>query len=415
MLRRRSRGFWRFVWPVLAVEAALFAPAWTADSSIEFLSPRNLATALGPTEVELKVVLAPGATVQRVELKVDDELLTTMTAAPWTTTWDAGDATRGHRLEAVAYLSDGTTARAVIRTSALRINQVLQVGLVNLYVLVRAPDGSYVTDLGKEDFQLTEDGRPEAIDRFSTEGKLLRIGIVLDTSHSMVRDRNKLESAKKAALEFLDALKPGDQGTVVTFNDEVRIAQPLTEDTALMADAIRGAAAAGGTALYDAIYRTATQLRELEGRRVMVLLSDGRDEAYNGLEPGSLHTIDEALNRALRSEVMVFAIGFGNDLGELDFYERETHKEILTRVAQTTGGRVLFPKRASQLRKAFQAVADDLRHQYSLAYASDNAVRDGSWREIRLTVARPDLTVITRKGYFAPQDPDTPEAVLESR
>jgi Ca-activated chloride channel family protein len=280
---------------------------------------------------------------------------------------------------------------------------VEDVDLVNLYVIVRDGSGRYVTDLTREEFLLTEDGSPQSINRFTTERRPLAIGIVLDTSLTM--EGSKLAAARDSALGFLSALEPGDRGMIVSFSDRVNILRELTPDRDRLAEAIRSVEAKGGTALYDAIWKTVDRLGQLEGRRVLVLLSDGRDEAANGLEPGSLHTLEEALDKALHAEVMIFAIGFGKHLDrQLDFYERQTLAEILTRFGETTGGRVLFPKRAGALRKAFEEVALDLRHMYSIAYKSTNKERDGSWREIRLSTERPKLDVVTRHGYFAPDE-----------
>jgi Ca-activated chloride channel family protein len=389
----------------LALLSAMALPALSQDQGrIRFVAPRNMATALGSTEIDLTVVAPEGLTVVNVVLTVDGQPLTTLTERPWMTTWDAGDGSKGHRLKAVARLSDGSTLETAINTSPLRINYVEQVDLVNLYVLVRTRGGQYVTDLEKGDFAVEENGRTQRIQRFSTEGKPLRIGIVIDTSLSMQGKR--LESAQRAALDFLGALQPDDTGMVVTFNDDVYVPETLTNDRAQLASVIRGAEARGGTALYDAIWRTSHRLRKFDGRRVLVLLSDGKDESYDGLEPGSLHTLEEALNQALRNEVMVFAIGLGRDLKSLDFYQRNTLESILTRLADETGGRVVFLKSPGQLKKAFQEVALDLRHQYSLAYSSDDPARDGKWRRIRLQVPSRDVEVITRKGYYAPKDDD---------
>jgi Ca-activated chloride channel family protein len=288
----------------------------------------------------------------------------------------------------------------------LRINTVEDVDLVNLYVVVKDQAGRYITDLAREDFTILEDGRRQRIDRFTTERRPLAIGIVLDTSLTM--EGGKLEAARDSALRFLDALEPEDSGMIVSFSDRVRILHELTPQRDLLAQAIRSVEAKGGTALYDAIWKTVDRLDKLDGRRVLVLLSDGRDEAANGLEPGSLHTLNEALDKALHAEVMIFAIGFGKHLDrQLDFYERETLADILTRFGETTGGRVLFPRRAGSLRKAFEEVALDLRHQYSIAYKSTNRDKDGAWREIRLDTTRPNLEVVTRHGYFAPAEVET--------
>jgi len=368
--------------------------------AVEFTTPRNLQTAIGPTRVALRVTVPPGSSAERVVLTVDGRPLATLAGPPWETTWDAGAEGGVHRLHAVLRLADGRTAEASIRTSALAIQQVEEVELVDLYAIVEDDGGTYVTGLAREDFRLVENGVPQVIDRFGEDRKPLQIAIVLDSSLSMEDER--LAAAKESALRFLETLGPEDQAMVVVFNDGVQVAQPLTTDRDLLARAIEGTAARGGTALYDAVYRASELLASFPGRKVMVLLSDGRDEASNGLEPGSLHRMDEALDRALRNEVMIFALGFGKRLDtQFDFYGKESLQAILTRFADFTGGRVLFPTRPGQLSKAFADVAEDLRHQYSLAYRSTNEAHDGKWREIRLTSTKPGLKVITRKGYYA--------------
>jgi len=380
--------------------------------SIRIVRPHHLATALGPTTVEVEIDVPPGAQVDRLELLLDDQPWVILEAPPWRAVFDAGDGSRGHRVDAVLYLVDGRSARGSVRTSPLRINEEIEVDLVNLYPLVLDSSGTYVTGLTRDDFRVFEDGQPQSIKRFTTEQRPLRVAIVLDTSLSMARG-DRLQQAKKAALGFLDVLMPQDDALVVTFADEVTLAQEITTNRELLARAIEGAEAQGGTALYDAIWRTARRLEEFDGRRVMVLLSDGRDEAANGFEPGSLHTFDEARLQAVRSEVMIFAIGLGRNLDRE--YAREwtrsvggssgangvSLKEILENLAVRSGGRMLLSPSPARLRKAFGAVADDLRHQYSIAYAPSNEAKDGSYRRIEITVPGRDGEVVAREGDFA--------------
>ena len=386
------------------VASCLLAPATppvAGDGSVRFVSPRSRSTALGETEVEVDVTAPTGVAIVRVVIRVDGEPLASLDRPPWVVTWDAGDGARSRVLEAIATFADGSTARATVGTSRLRINAVEEVDLVNLYAVVRDGRGRYVEDLGADDFRLLEDGREQTIKIFTAEPKPLAITIVLDVSTTM--EGRKLVSAKESANSFLRALQPQDRAMVLGFSDRVRVLHELTDDVDTLRESIDAVEARGGTALYDAIWKGSELLRTEDARRVMILLSDGRDEAANGLEPGSLHTLQEALDHALRCEVMVFAIGFGreSDLAQLDFFERYTQADILTRFGEATGGSVLFPKRAGALRKAFEEVALDLRNQYAVAYSSDNESRDGLWREIRLIPERGDLEVVTRTGYFA--------------
>ncbi len=390
---------------VAALVAAVCAAALAAPAGplVRFVSPANLAAVLGKVNVEIAVAAPEGATVTQVTVTVDGARIATLESPPWRTEWDAGDGAVAHRLEAIAFYSDGTNGHATARTSPVRADFVENVDLVNVYAVVRDSDRKYVQGLGKDDFRIFENGRPQVIDRFGTDWKPLRVALVLDVSLSMKGGR--LEAAQEAALEFLKLLQPGDEVQLVTFSDAVRIVQPLTTDHDLVAKAIAETTASGGTALYDAVYRAADQLEKFDGRRVLVLLSDGRDEAASGLEPGSLHTLAEALDRALRNEVMIFTVGVGHRLdSQMDFEGKQSLEAILTALAENTGGRAIFSSRAGQIRKAFDEVAQELRHQYTLAYVPDDSHHDGTWRDIRVTVTKSGLKVSTRRGYYAPSE-----------
>jgi len=397
---------------LLALLCAASALRAADEPAVRFVKPRELATVLGPTTIELEVDLPENATIARIELLADGKRIATITEPPWATSWDAGTEGRAHLLEALLLLDDGRRARATRRTSRLVVNQVEDIDLVNLYVVVRDRAGRHVTDLLADDFAITEDNVAQSIERFTTTDKPLRVALVLDCSLSMEKDE-RLGKAQKAALAFLDILGPADEGIVVSFNDTVQVAQDLSSDKVALGLAIEGTRPSGGTALYDAVWKTARLLESFEGRRVLVLLSDGRDEASSGLEPGSLHTVEEALDQALRSEVMIFPIGLGRDLGRT-FVRRwddlqglsnlDTSMSVaalLERLADSTGGRAVMSADPGRLRKAFEEIATDLRHQYSIAYSSTNSVRDGKWRAISLTAARSELEIVTRKGYYA--------------
>ena len=404
-------------WAALALVGALvgsYADAAPREAEIRFAKPRHLATVLGSTEIVLRLDLPDGVAAERVELRVDGRALTTLTEPPWQATWDAGDGSRGHSLEAILFLSDGQQARAMVRTSPLKVNQIEAVDLVNLYLVVRDKRGNYVTDLTRDEFQIFENRKLQSVERFSTTHKPLNVAIVLDTSHSMKKGE-RLERAKKAALEFLDILSDQDEGLVLTFSDGVYVAQDWTADSKLLSAAIDGTVAAGGTALYDAVWRASKLLRGFDSRKVVVLLSDGKDEAANGFEPGSLHTLEESLDLALRCEVMIFPIGLGRNLdkeyarrwGELESQSNvdteQSLQSILERLADETGGRAVISPGPEKLRKAFKDIAADLRNQYSLAYVSTDPRHDGKWRSIQVRTPGRPLDVITRKGYYSPR------------
>jgi Ca-activated chloride channel family protein len=201
----------------------------------------------------------------------------------------------------------------------------------------------------------------------------------------------------------VDAVEPGDRLIVSWFDDTVHGDPEPISDRGAAKKRIRAIVPGGGTALYDALHATATRLAGLDGRRAIVLLSDGRDQALTENEPGSLHLFEEALATAHRSEAAIYAIGLGRHLDrETDLTGARSVREILTTLATETGGRAWFPERAADLGEVYRSIADDLRQQYTLGYVSTNAARDGRWRRIAVRVGRPGLTVQARAGYYAP-------------
>ena len=399
-------------------------PARSA-SSLRFLTPRPDQTVIGDATAVLEVTAPPGVEVRELRVWVDDRVTATLTRSPWKAAWNAGDGSNGHTLRAVATFGDGSQSEARTRTSPLMIHEVEEVALVDVYAVAKDASGRYINDLSASDFRVTCDGRPETLERFSVEHKPLHIALVLDTSLSMGGDKligesSKVDATRSSALAVLDALEPGDDAMVVTFSDAVQVVQPLTTDRAALQKAIRSIDALGGTALYDAVWSASDALAKHDGRRVLVLLSDGKDEASSGLEPGSLHTLDEALDQALRSEVMVFAIGLGSGIARdaqrlernpdarvetLDFYGKRSLVRILDDLATKTGGRAIFSSGPSKLKSAFESITQDLRHQYALAFLPDDDRHDGRWRSIGVTSTRPGVRIVHRSGYYAPRDP----------
>ena len=394
------------------------ADAGDGAGTIRFITPRRFATIAGPSTATFEVVPPAGAAIVSVAFIADGVPVGTTNSPPWMFAWEAGEGTAEHKLDAVAKFSDGTEARASVTSGRRIVIESVDVVPVTVYAIARGAKGAYVDELRSNDVQLYENGRPQVVEQFSAERRPLRIAIVLDTSRSMEGD--KLKSAVASAIAFLSVLQPGDEGLVVGFSDEVSILQDLTSDRRKLESAIRSVSAKGGSSLYDAIYGASERLAAFDGRRVLLLLADGRDEAVNGRDVGSVHTLEEARGRALRDDVIVFAIGLGkylaHDAGvlgqnptaraiEMDVDRRQPLATIISSIAAATGGSVLFASGAGQLRPSFEQVAEDLRHQYRLAYLSDDTKRDGSWREIKVVVDRPGVSLTSRKGYFAPLHP----------
>jgi VWFA-related protein len=267
------------------------------------------------------------------------------------------------------------------------------VEVVNLLTTVTDKKNRLVTDLTKDDFRVFEDGKPQEIRYFSRETDLpLRIGILIDTSNSV---RGRLSFEQDAAIDFLnEALHPGkDLAFAVAFDAEPQLIQDYTDDVEKLSDALRGLKAGGVTSLFDAVFFSCKEKLlffpppEPYLRRVMIVVSDGVDNR-------SVHTEDEAIAMAERSEVTIFAISTNRSGAEAK------GDKVLNKLAGLTGGRAFFPFEAGDLEASFKQIASELRSQYSLAYVSTNPSHDPTFRKVTIRAVDPNLRVRTKDGYF---------------
>lgn len=379
-------------------------PIYAKNFKVVLKSPLNLSIVSGKTPIDVVVLKDRDTVISKVEIFVDNSLLTTFTQPPYKIIWDAGSDFKIWKIKAIAYSTDGRLASQTVYTRDLIIDETEYVFLVNVFVSVKDQNGKFIENLGKEDFIIMEDGIPQNIEKYTMDWRTAKAAIVLDSSLTM--KGNKLETAKSAAVKFINALEDEDLAAVIAFDEEVDFLENFTNDHHSAKESIAAIEAGGGTALYDAIYRTSEKMRNLkDSRKVMVLLSDGRDESTSGLEPGSLHTFNEAINKALKNEVIIYSIGVGRNLHkEMDFYNQRSVKEILEKLAFETGGLFFPAKRMGALKKAYEMIMEELRHQYSLAYSPLNEARDGKWRKIEVKVKGYNHNIVTRKGYYASQD-----------
>jgi VWFA-related protein len=370
--------------------------------TIRFTAPAPHRPVSGEIRVAVEVTLPPGARLVRVELFIDEQRISTFEKPPFELVWNAGPEFLPHHLRVVATDDAGNTATALLETPPLLVGQRESVALVDLFVNVVDEKGRSVTDLEREDFRIFEDGERQVLSHFTAARQPMSVALLLDSSNSMGTGE-RMEIARKASIDFIKKMNPDDQLLVISFDDEVREIQPLTRDRKLLEKAIESIRPRGGTALYDALVEGASRLRGFEGRKALVLLSDGKDQALKENTPGSLHLYEEALDAVIRGEVAVYAIGLGARLqDETDLFQRWTLEQILRSLAEKTGGRFYNPDRATKLSGVYGQISGDLSRQYSLAYSPKNETRDGRWRTVRVEVTRRGVRALTRPGYFAP-------------
>lgn len=264
--------------------------------------------------------------------------------------------------------------------------------VVPIYATVTDREGRLVPDLAREDFQVFDNGKPQEITQFSNETQPITVVVMLDTSASMTVN---LELVKRAAEQFLIRLLPEDRGMVGAFNDKIQFASELTGDRDALVGALNDLQFGNPTRLYDAIDASLDELRGLEGRRVILVLTDGDDTA-------SRVGLGHVQARARAEDVMVYAIGLESEL-VIDGRRIRTRPDRgLKRLAEETGGGYFELDKTAELGATFTRVAQELHSQYLLGFSP--AVLDGKVHRLETRVTKPGLSVRARKSYLAAPD-----------
>jgi len=257
------------------------------------------------------------------------------------------------------------------------------VNVVEVYAAATDRDGNPVTGLRREDFTVLEEGQPQPISAF-TEGDFpLSVALGLDRSFSM--GAAQLPSAVSAARTFLGELRPQDQSMIIAVGSEIEVLAPLGTDRPAQQRVLASLKPWGTTGLHDAIIQSIDAIQAANGRRALVLLSDGSDRY-------SKASASDALERARRSDVMVYPVAFGR-----------SRPTLFAELASLTGGRSFQPREPAQLNTTMRTIANELRHQYLLGYTPLRPIVRGEeqWRTITVRVDRPGVTVRARDGYMA--------------
>ena len=268
------------------------------------------------------------------------------------------------------------------------------VDLVQVGVTVSDRKGGLVAQLTKDDFDVYEDGKKQTIQYFAigdpdaADQPEMHLGLLLDVSGSMGED---MSFTKTASIKFLNTLTDAVDITVVDFDTEVRTARYGQSDFARLIERIRQKKADGYTALYDAIGTYLDGAAGQSGRKIMLVYTDGGDTR------SSLQW-HELLDLLKASDVTVYAIGMlEHQLQSTKLQQRMTIQQM----AEVTGGQAFFPTAVKELDKVYEKVVAEIRAQYTIGFQSTNEKTDGAWRKVEVKVARKDLRVRSRRGYFA--------------
>jgi VWFA-related protein len=264
--------------------------------------------------------------------------------------------------------------------------------LVVLHATVRDRRGSYATGLSPDAFAVFEDGERQSIQFFGTQDQPVTVGLMIDSSGSMLTSRDRVIAAAGA---FVETSHPDDEIFALAFNDTVRAAlpadAPFTGDAETLRAALSGAIVTRGrTALYDAIAAGLDYVaRGTRQTKVLVVVSDGGDNA-------STTGFDDLLRKAQVANTVIYTIGF------IDPLERDANPKRLRQLADASGGEAFRPRDMTEVEDVLRHIARDIRHMYTIGYVPSNATRDQRFRRVRVVataLGRRDLRVRTRAGY----------------
>lgn len=259
--------------------------------------------------------------------------------------------------------------------------------LVILNATITDATGKPVKNLKQTEFIIMENGKEQKIAFFETESTPFAAVILMDTSGSM---ESRVSLARSAAMNFLDGLRVDDQVAIYNFDTKVSLVQEFSNSRDIT-PTIFDLKAYGYTSLNDAIFQAAQELsKRTEKRRAIIVLSDGADNK-------SGKSADKALREALSVNAVIYTIDM-SDLGT-GARERMQNQGALKNYAEKSGGKFIATPGGQEMRNAFKNIVEELGNQYTLGFQPENSSKDGKWRTLEVQVAKPNLTIRTRKGY----------------
>ncbi|MEE8524264.1 MAG: VWA domain-containing protein [Thermoanaerobaculia bacterium] len=388
-----------------------------AQISVSLDSPSPFEPAYG--QVDIEAVVISDEEIERVSFYLDDIVVGELTEPPYRLSVDVGQENTGHRIEVVAYAVSGATGSTAIETPTFRVDEEVSINLQQLYVTVTrryagprgagpsAPGAAVerVLDLTRDDFAVFDHSARQNLVTFARGDVPFTAVVLLDSSVSM--KGAPLESALTGAEAFLTSMDRLDEGKLLVFSDRILHSTPFTTFPEVLTAGLGNVDARGGTALNDHLYLALKQLEERQGRRVVILLSDGVDSH-------SVLSVSDVALKARRSQALIYWLRLpyrgkfpqqGNDLPGISSAWRNTEQyrseyQLLKNTIEESGGRVQDLVSLDQIEAAFRDILAELRDQYVLGFYPQNLRHNGGWREIGVRVRDRTLDVRCRDGYL---------------
>ena len=383
----------------LLLSLLLWALPSAAAPSVRIVSPPPNQPLFGEVEIRAEVIGVGGAAVSRVEFYLDSLRIGVAEAPPWRIVVDVGQQNADHSVEVVAYGPSGVIGSASLRALPLQIDDEIEVGLQQLYVVIDR-GGQRANDLKREDFTILDDGVPHEIITFERGEIPFTAVLLVDSSTSMSGSR--LRTAVDGAKTFVGGMKRLDEAKMILFSDRILLETPFTSIQPVLTLGLRGVAAEGGTALNDALFLAAKRLETRRGRKIAVLLSDGVDVE-------SVLSVEEARAIARRQVSLYWLRLPRKDVDKKilvnsawrDAPDHQREIDLLRGAVLGSGGRIVDLTGVEEIPAQLTTLLRELRDQYVLGITPSRTGGRGSWHEVRLEV-RGGLQPRTQDGYFEP-------------
>ncbi len=372
------------------------APA-AADIQVMISEPSFLKPAFGPGRMVVEV--QSDEAIAKVEMYVDGKLVSRRSQPPFEANFDAGQENRKHRFRVVVTTVTGQVKEDSFETPEIRVDEVVDLELQQLYVTA-SNSGSRVLNLDRTQFTILDDGDRQEIVTFEKGQVPLTAILLIDVSESMQGDR--LDAAMAGARAFIEDMKELDEAMLILFSDQLFRATEFTGDRQELLAALDDIEARGGTAVNDHLYMALSALDQRQGRRVVVLLSDG-------IDVHSVLPMDQVLWRAQRSQASIYWIHLSDvPLEEAmpvasawrDANSNQLEMDLLQQAVEQSGGRLELLGDINELAGAYRGILQELREQYVLGYYPSDLRNDGRWRAVRVRVSGASVDIRTRDGYI---------------
>ena len=265
-------------------------------------------------------------------------------------------------------------------------------GVVSLFTTVVDADRHLVPDLTKDDFDVLDNDKLQPLTVFDNEVRPITVVVLLDTSLSMT---GNLDQLAKAAEQFIIRLLPADKAKIGAFNDKIELGATFTGDRDGLISDVKNMDYGNGTKLYDALVAGIGELKDIDGRRVIVVFTDGDDQ-------GSRTGMGTVVDRARAGDVMVYAIGFQSEYFDGVHMVRSRPDKGLQKLADETGGGYFELKKGADLGPTFSRVALELHSQYVLGF--EPAMLDNKVHKLVVKVKPAGMTARARRSYLAVPD-----------